>query len=269
MLSWYRAQVKDHGLLPATRLLSRVVRYRIPVVLGNKLLPGKLECPCCGWQGRRFLDYIEAGYRVPNVACPNCDSHSRHRALYLWLKNEFQIETKSGRALIFAPERALAALWQSAPNLRTIKTDIEATRGVDFLADVMRLPIADDSVELIWCHHVLEQVEDDGTAMSELRRVLKPPHGKLLVSVGRTGREHTEEFEQANKGLSGNRRLYGNDFSKRLESAGFKVEPVNHDLDREERERYGVNPETFYCCTKLDKPADNTNNQDSNSSIGS
>lgn len=251
MLSWYRAQVKDHGLLPATRLLSRVVRYRIPVVLSNKLLPGKLECPCCGWKGRRFLDYIEAGYRVPNAACPSCDSHSRHRALYLWLKNEFQIETKSGRALIFAPERALAPLWQSAANLRTIKTDIEATRGVDVLADVMRLPIANDSVQLIWCHHVLEQVEDDGIAMSELFRVLQPTHGKLLVSVGRTGREQTQEFAQANKGLSGNRRLYGDDFSKRLEAVGFQVETMNHDLDAEERERYAVDPEAFYSCKKL------------------
>lgn len=269
MLSWYRAQVKDHGLLPATRLLSRVVRYRIPVVLSNKLLPGKLECPCCGWQGRRFLDYIEAGYRVPNAACPICDSHSRHRALYLWLKNKFQIETKRGRALIFAPERALAPLWQSAPNLRTIKTDIEATRGVDFLADVMRLPLANDSVQLIWCHHVLEQVEDDRIAMSELLRVLQPTHGKFLVSVGATGREQTVEFEHANKGLSGNRRLYGNDFSQRLEAVGFQVEPMIHDLDAEECERYAVDPETFYCCKKLDEPVDDTVGQDLNSSIGS
>ena len=251
MLSWYRAQVKDLGLLPATRLLSRVVRYRIPVVLSNRLLPAKLECPCCGWQGRRFLDYIEGGYRVPNAACPNCDSHSRHRALYLWLKNEFQIETKSGRALIFAPERTLAPLWQSARNLQTIKTDIEATRGVDVIADAMQLPLANNSVQLIWCHHVLEQVGDDGVAIRELYRVLEAESGEFVVSVGPTGREHTQEFGQADKMLSGNRRLYGNDFSKRLEEAGFQVKPMNHDLDAEECERYAINPEPFYYCTKL------------------
>ncbi len=104
MLNWFRSQVKELGLAPATQLLLRVVRYRIPVVLSNRLWSDKLECPCCNWRGHRFLDYIELGYHVPNAACPRCDSHSRHRALYLWLKNEFQIEKKSGRALIFAPE---------------------------------------------------------------------------------------------------------------------------------------------------------------------
>lgn len=249
MLSWFRAQVNDHGLVPATLLLCRVVRYRIPVGLSNKLLPARLECPCCGWKGRRFLDYIETGYRVPNAACPNCDSHSRHRGLYLWLKNEFQLEGKSGRALIFASERALAPLWRSARGLRLIRTDIEPTRDVDVLSDVMRLPFARESMELIWCHHVMEQVVDDRAALSELHRVLVKADGQLLISVGLV-REGTQEFDRANKDLSGNRRLYGHDFSERLEQAGFQVTSLNYNLSAEQLERYGVNPETFYQCTK-------------------
>ncbi len=171
--------------------------------------------------------------------------------------------------LIFAPERALAPLWQSAPNLSVIKTDIEAIREVDFLSDVMQLPLANDSVRFIWCHHVLDQVEDDRVALSELHRVLQRSDGKLLTSVGLTGRDETQEFGYANKALSGNRRLYGTDFSKRLEAAGFEVEPMTHDLDVKDCERYGVYPETFYCCTKLDKSVKQTSNQDSSSSSGS
>ena len=186
MFSWYRAQVKDHGLLPATQLLSQVLWHRIPVVLGNRFLPQRLECPCCGWQGRRFLDYIELGYRVPNAACPGCDSHARHRAFYLWLKNDFKLETKKGRALLFAPEQALASLWEAAPDLRVLKTDIEPSRGVDLLSDIMRLPFVDESFELVWCHHVLEQVPDDSAALRELYRMLKAS-GELLISVGMTG----------------------------------------------------------------------------------
>jgi SAM-dependent methyltransferase len=250
MFSWFSAQVKDHGLLPATRLLLQVVRYRIPVALSNKLLCEKLECPCCGWQGRRFLDYIETGYRVPNAACPRCDSHSRHRALYLWLKNEFQIEQKSGRALVFAPEPALAGLWNSARDLRVIKTDLQSSRGVDVLSDLTRLPFADESVEMIWCHHVLEQVEDDMAAMRELNRVLLKSRGELLVSVGQTGRDVTQEFGGANKMFSGNRRLYGNDFCERLKAAGFQVTPIAYNLSAQELERYAVYPETFYHCTR-------------------
>ena len=249
MFSWFRTQVNAHGLLPAARLLTRVVRYRIPVELGNRLLPDKMECPCCGWRGRRFLDYIELGYRVPNAECPNCESHSRHRAFFLWLKNEFQIEGKGGRALIFAPERALYPLWQSASKLRTIKIDIEAARGVDLLGDVMRLPVPNASIDLIWCHHVLEQVADDGAAVRELYRVLKPGTGELLISVGWTGREDTQEFGRANAMLSGNQRLYGSDFGERLAAAGFHVKILSYNLSAEECERYGVYPEPFYCCT--------------------
>ncbi len=216
MLSWFRAQVKGHGLLAATLLFSRVVRYRIPVTFANWRLPHKIECPCCGWKGRRFLDYVELGYRVPNAACPSCDSHSRHRAFYLWLKNEFQIEKKSGRGLIFAPERSLASSWQSARKLRAIMVDIEPSRGVDVLADVMNLPFTGESITLIWCHHVLEQVADDRAALAELWRVLNPTRGELVISVGSTGIEATKEFGYSNKMLSGNWRLYGSDFSRRL-----------------------------------------------------
>src|SRR6185295_18047058 len=94
---------------------------------------------------------------------------------------------KSGTALIFAPERALASLWANSPGLQIIGTDIEAARDVDVLADVMRLPFADDVADVIWCHHVLEQVPDDHQAMTELRRVLKKDTGVLALSAGMSG----------------------------------------------------------------------------------
>ncbi|HBB89562.1 MAG TPA: hypothetical protein DC047_18305 [Blastocatellia bacterium] len=247
MLSWFPAQIKEHGLLPATRLLLRVMRYRIPVALSNRFLQARVECPVCGWKGRRFFDYVELGYRVGNGACPTCDSHSRHRALYLWLTKEFQLEQKTGRALVFAPERSLAPLWEATPNLRVIKTDIAASRGVHLLSDVMRLPFASRSMELIWCHHVLEQVEDDRAAMRELCRVLKA-NGELVISAGIT-RLETKEFDSADPMLSGNRRLYGADFPERLRAAGFQVQEMTYNLSTEELERYGVYPEMFFYCT--------------------
>ena len=249
MFSWYRAQAKLHGTVAATRLLARVIRYRLPVVISNDLLPATLECPCCGWQGRRFLDYIEIGYHVPNAACPQCDSHSRHRAFYLWLKNEYRLDEKKGRALIFAPERALAPLWNAASELKIVKTDLHAERGVDLLSDVAQLPFADQSVSLIWCHHVLEQVPDDQAAMGELLRVLEAD-GELIISTGSTGRETTLEFGAANQMFSGNQRMYGADFADRLRAAGFNVSAQTYNLTADELKRYGIYPETFYRCTK-------------------
>lgn len=247
---WYRSQKKDFGIAAATWLFWRVLWRRARVVATNKLLPKRLKCPCCGWEGRRFFDYIEMGYTVRNCACPSCDSHPRHRALFLWLRDECQISQKAGIAFVFAPEKTFAPLWQTATNLRTYKVDIEPSRGVDALADLMRLPFASGIADLMWCHHVLEQVEDDRVALRELHRVLRPSAGELIVSVGTGKQEATVEFGFADKGLSGNRRLFGADFPERLAEAGFKVRPLAYSLTEAERGKYGVGEEPFFSCTK-------------------
>lgn len=252
MLSWYRQQAKEHGLLPATRWFCQVLWAMTLTRLCNKLLSPQLQCPCCGWEGRRFLDYIEVGYRVNNAACPGCDSHSRHRALFLWLKNEFQVASYKGRALVFAPEKALAPLWLSADNLTVYKIDIVPARGVSLLGNIMWLPLSAKSIDLMWCHHVLEQVEDDRLALSELFRVLREPQGVLILSVGKIGGKVTREFGFADKLLTGNRRAYGADFIGRLQDAGFDARLINHNLSESQCNRYGIVPEEFYYCTRTD-----------------
>lgn len=193
-MDWYRAQIKEHGIVDATHLLWRVGWSRIGVNLANKLLPGKLACPCCGWQGRRFYDFIELGYTVPNTACPQCDSHARHRAFYLWLSREYPLQNRTGIALVFAAEGALAALWKSTDTLQVYRVDIEAVRGRELLSDLTHLAIATDAVDLVWCHHVLEHIEDDRAAIGELFRVLRPVHGELIVSVPMIPGSTTEEY---------------------------------------------------------------------------
>ncbi len=252
MLSWYRNRIEEHGLSAATQLLVRVVWTRSFVLLSNRFLAATVECPCCNWTGRRFFDYIEVGYSVPNAACPNCDSHSRQRALSLWLRNEFRLGEKKGVALVLAPERSLDPLWNGATHLRVIRIDIEPARGVDLLGDVMRLPLAERSVDLIWCHHVLEQVPDDQLAMREMYRLLSSS-GVLVISAGMDATEETREFGFSDKTLSGNRRRYGRDFSKRLQAAGFIVTPLSYDLSERELKLYGIYPEPFFFCVRPDQ----------------
>jgi len=249
ILTWYRQQIADFGLVNATWLLWRVAWRRAFVKASNKLLPAKYECPCCGWQGRRFFDYIEMGYSVPNAACPQCDSHSRHRALFLWLRDDFRIAGKAGTALVFAPERAIASLWRTAPRLNVYKVDFERSRGVDVQADLMKLPFASEVADLIWCHHVLEQVPEDRIALGELQRVCSAS-GELIVSAGVSADQNTVEYGAADKSLSGNRRRYGSDFPERLSAAGFKIKPLSYDLTAAERLKYGIIAENFFRCTK-------------------
>lgn len=256
ILSWFRQNRSEFGVARASWLFWRVAWRRARVVAANRLLPARCECPCCGWTGRRFLDYVEMGYTARNTACPRCDSHSRHRALFLWLRDKYGLAEKEGTALILAPERALAPLWASAPRLRSYKIDVEANRGVDVLADVTYLPFAANIADLIWCHHVLEQVEDDVTALKEFSRVLVPDSGELVISAGLSGQQVTREFGFANRELSGNRRAYGADFELRLASAGFNVIAASHNLSKEDCRKFGIVPEKFYRCRKPSEPSD-------------
>jgi SAM-dependent methyltransferase len=208
MLQWYRSQINQWGLLSASFLMARVRYSRARTVLANKLLPRKGSCPCCGWTGNRFYDYIEAGYTLADHVCPQCDSHSRHRALSVWLKGEYELINRRGTAIIFAPENALAPAWRAAISLDVIRVDIETARCPDLVADLQRLPIAANSASLIWCHHVLEHVKDDHAAISELYRILRPEPGELIVSVPMYKGEVTREYGFADPRESGHWRIY-------------------------------------------------------------
>ena len=255
MFGWYRSQIKEHGALDATRLLWRAGWSKLRADLANRLLAPKVACPCCGWQGRRFYDYIELGYSIPNAACPQCDSHARHRAFHFWLRDEYDLGSKRGVALLFAPEKALAPAWEGAPHLQIFRADIEPTRHTDLLVDLQRLPIADDSVNLVWCHHVLEHIEDDRAAISELHRVLRPGAGELIVSVPMKLGTKTREYGFPDKRESGHWRIYGDDFADRLAESGLQAVAVDYEMSPEDRRRYGIISERFYVCRKAARPA--------------
>ena len=78
MISWYSHLRRQHGLRKTSWFYLRVLRARFLHTLRNTLPGVKVECPCCGWTGRRFLDYVDLGYSVPAAVCPQCESHSRH-----------------------------------------------------------------------------------------------------------------------------------------------------------------------------------------------
>lgn len=251
MLGWVSQQLKDHGVVVTARLLTRVATSRTRVEFANKLLPVKVVCPCCGWRGRQFHDYIEIGYSGRNVVCPQCESHPRHRYLSLWLAREFELEEKNGVALIFAPEKALARFWKKAAHLKVYGIDISASRGIEILADIKDLPVESGSVDLVWCHHVLEHINDDRAAIRELHRVLRPGSGELIVSVPMALGTKTSEYGYPDPMQSGHWRMYGDDFEERLAQAGLIVQTMNFRLAEEEYRRYAFQPERFYVCKKM------------------
>jgi SAM-dependent methyltransferase len=169
----------------------------------------------------------------------------------LWLTREYKLNEKTGVAVVFAPERPFDAIWQRVRGLRVFRLDFETTRHVDARIDLQQLGVSSDAADLVWCHQVLEHVEDDMAAMKELKRILRPGTGELVVSVPMANTPDTVEYGFADPKESGHWRIYGDDFVSKLEASGFEVRKVDFAVPEKETARFVTSDEPFYVCRKL------------------
>ena len=149
-------------------VLQRIAGWAVPVV--GLLYRGRgVECPVCGSHYRRFLPYGYVSSR-PNALCPHCLSLERHRLLWLYLTRETDLLERFPRTLHIAPEvcimRHLKPHFAAHPG-QYLTADLESPLA-DLHFDVQQIPLADDSVEVILCNHLLEHVADDRKALREL-----------------------------------------------------------------------------------------------------
>ena len=112
------------------------------------------------------------GEQRPNALSPGSLSLERHRLLWLYLKNETDFFTKPKKVLHIAPEQCFLKRFKEQANLDYITADLYSPIA-DVKADICNLPFKDNEFDMILCNHVLEHVDDDLKAMSELYRVLK------------------------------------------------------------------------------------------------
>ncbi|MCW8961534.1 MAG: class I SAM-dependent methyltransferase, partial [Ignavibacteriaceae bacterium] len=115
--------------------------------------------------------------------------------------------------------------------------------------------------DAILCYHVLEHIEDDKKAISELYRILKPGGWAILQSPIDTDREKTfEDFtitsSQERKKIFGQEdhvRIYGKDYSLRLKKEDFVVREDDfiNKLSESEITKYVLDKnETIFFCKK-------------------
>ena len=130
-----------------------------------------------------------------------------------------------------------------------ITADLESPLA-DMHFDVQQIPLADSSIDVLICNHLLEHVEDDRRAMRELYRVLRSGGwGIMLVPEERkratTFEDNTITDPKLRTELFGqydHRRIYGRDYDDRLREAGFRVErtAVSSFATEEERRLYSL-----------------------------
>ena len=245
-------RIKTSGWIIAVRMVPTYIwvkSYNKLIVLFSSLLrERKVECSCCGWEGIKFGTFWSATRNIKNFACPSCGSHPRHRFLSKYIPE--LIDINSPDILHFAPEEFLDSVFkQGDGNDHRTTTDITLP-GVSCLSNINFLPFEENSFDNIICIHVLEHIEDDAKAMSELYRVLKTS-GTAVICIPETNQERTIEFGFEDPTKSHHWRDYGLDVKERLADAGFQVSTVTPKSLGGNTQLYGMaEDERFHLCVK-------------------
>lgn len=214
----------------------------------SKLLPAGLDLEVL-----REKKVIGGGLRL-NATCPWCESGDRERQIYTFIKEESLLKPRM-KLLHMAPELSLQKVFEKA-EIEYFSADI-ASPLAKFKMDILDIRFPNNFFDAVMCNHVLEHIIDDSKAMKELFRVLKPGGWALLQVPISPILEHTFEDATVTKpedrerifGQFDHVRLYGKDYSKRLESAGFSVQLKK--LSAETTKKLGVDPnELLYFCKK-------------------
>ena len=202
--------------------------------------------------GKSFRKFIPYGYnRVrKNALSPSTYSLERHRMLWLYLKNETNVFSKKIKLLHFAPEAAFHEIFKKSNNISYDTIDLNSPLA-KIKADICNLPLEDNTYDFILCNHVLEHINDDIKAMSELYRVLKKGGIGIFQIPIDINRDKTFEDssikdpKERNKvfGQYDHVRIYGMDYYDRLKSVGFSVEQIKYadNLTKDEIKKYCLN----------------------------
>lgn len=219
----------------------------------------KVQCTVCKNTFSKFLPY--GRNPRPNALCPKCLALERHRLIWLYLQEKTDFFQEKHKVLHVAPELCFIDKFEAMPNLNYITADLESPLA-KVKMDIHNIPFADNTFDVAFCNHVMEHVDDDLQAMSELHRILKPG-GWAIIQVPffepvpeKTYEDkniiHPQEREKT-FGQSDHVRLYGLDYPNRLRQAGFQVKEDHYvsELSPEVVERFALpREETIYFCRK-------------------
>src|SRR6266705_2659347 len=175
----------------------------------------------------RLEDFETCNFR--SYQCPHCGATDRDRLYALYLPKRLpqrRSEQQKFSLLDVAPSSALSRHIRRKYGVRYRTADLYM-KNVDDRVDVTAMSCyADGSFDAFICSHVLEHVEDDGKALRELRRVLKPggwgiamvPISLAISEVRESGAALTEEERWKQYGQGDHARLYSRaGFVSRLE----------------------------------------------------
>lgn len=142
----------------------------------------------------------------PDVApmCDNCESLERHRIIK---KVYFDYKKEASKPLLFSRDPAKKYL---PPN-----TEISIYTVPDNSIDLQCIPRENESYDLIFHHHILEHIENDELAFSELCRILQKG-GQMFWSVPSPTILENTIIDDPTKNSLEHYRWYGKDFIEKV-----------------------------------------------------
>lgn len=212
--------------------------------------PPSLYCPVCDSQPNAFLPlseyYLEkwrhygfphgdTGEMTPldTYSCQVCGASDRERLYAFWIKQQITQKAffEGERLIHFAPEAGLSKKLQALNFFDYASADLLMTEA-DHQVDITNMPFADEQFDFFICSHVLEHVNSDDAAISELYRILKTGGRGILMAPIVVGLEKTLEDITINDeaerwrlfGQDDHVRLYAHDdYVNKLQQHGFLV----------------------------------------------
>jgi SAM-dependent methyltransferase len=184
----------------------------------------KYYCNICNHGLRRFIP-VHDGDKL----CPRCGSLSRNRRLYNVLQKGYL--KKNNRVLDFSPSRNLYRVLKENENIKYISTDFSGEFLSDQHYDIANIALPDQCIDLIICYHILEHIDNDVKAITELHRVLKNDGTCIIQTPFKEGDIYEDPLIQTSEerlkhfGQTDHVRVYSvNGLKNRLSLSGFQVD---------------------------------------------
>ncbi|MEY3084234.1 MAG: hypothetical protein RL037_414 [Bacteroidota bacterium] len=224
--------------------LSYVFKFFAPwLYRGNAV-----TCPVCERSFSKFLSYGSNVAHRENVLCPYDLTLERHRLMWLYLKHQSNFFTAEQLGVLhIAPEQCFLPLFKKQPNLKYLTGDLESPIA-DIHFDLHEIPLEDNRFDVVFCNHVMEHVKDPIQCMREIYRVMKVGGWAIMQAPQDFNREETYENpaitspEDREKHFwqKDHVRLFGKDYPRWMEKAGFRVEEfdLNKHFSAQEIQRY-------------------------------
>ncbi|RYG44378.1 MAG: class I SAM-dependent methyltransferase [Chitinophagaceae bacterium] len=159
-------------------------------------------------------------------------SKNRERLLLAVIKDKLDINGKL--VLHFSPEKNLFRYLAQHASVTSVDTMPGFYRNIDpniSFADATALRFRDKSFDLVIANHILEHIPDDGKAIREIYRVLRPGgiailqvpfSASILSTIEDPGISDPERQEEL-FGQKDHVRIYGlRDYINRVERGGFE-----------------------------------------------